>query len=57
MTDFKDFYDRVHILAMLYSRYPDETVRLISSGDLEIPLWLQKEMKERKEVMPLEKEG
>jgi len=57
MTDFKDFYDRAYILARLQTRYPDEIVRLINSGDVELPLWLRKEMKEWKGVMLLEKEG
>lgn len=40
-------YDRAYMLSRLQSKYPDEFVELILAGKIAVPLWLQKEMKER----------
>lgn len=48
ITDFEDFHDRAFVISKLVSRYPDEIVKLINAGQLDVPKWILKELAEAK---------
>lgn len=48
IIDLLDFDDRAFIISKLVSRYPDEIVKLINAGQLDVPKWILKELEGRK---------